>query len=102
MTGGVAIRRARTRAGITQAELARRLGTPASVLSRWEHEGVEPSFRAVDRAVTACGLELASLLREDEPDPQDLSLIDTAIHMSPSTRLQRLIDTVRFIEAGRL
>jgi transcriptional regulator with XRE-family HTH domain len=95
------IRRARRRAGISQATLADRLGTTKSAISRWENGQVDPSFGAVVRAAEACSSSVGMLLSEHEPDPHDLSLLETARQQSPSERLQRLIDTVAFIESGR-
>ena len=101
MTAGALIQRARRMRGLTQADLARRLETTPSVLSRWEHEQVEPSFAAVVRLVEACGLTLEQILREPEPDAHDLSLLETTLSLSVDERLQRLIDYVRFVQAGR-
>jgi transcriptional regulator with XRE-family HTH domain len=95
------IRRARRQAGISQATLANRLGTTKSAISRWENGQVDPSFGAVVRAAQACSLNLGMLLTEQEPHPHDLSLLETAGGQTPSERLQRLIDTVAFIESGR-
>jgi transcriptional regulator with XRE-family HTH domain len=95
------IRRARRHAGISQASLAGRLGTTKSAISRWENGQVDPSFGAVVRAAQACSSSLAMLLSEQEPDPHDLSLLETAGRQSRSERLQRLIDAVAFIESGR-
>jgi transcriptional regulator with XRE-family HTH domain len=87
--------------GLTQAELARRLATTPSILSRWEHEQVEPSFAAVVRVVEACELTLEQILREPEPDAHDLSLLETTLALSVDERMQRLIDYARFVRAGR-
>lgn len=87
--------------GLAQTELARRLGAPASVVSRWENQQVEPGFAAVARAVAACDLRLADVLSEPEADPHDLSLLETTLGLTPDERLQRLIDYVRFVRAGR-
>lgn len=95
------IRRARQMAALTQAELARRLRTTPSVLSRWEHGQVEPSFAAVVRAVEACGLSLEHVLREPRAEADEASLIETTLAMSVDERLQRLIDYVRFVKAGQ-
>ena len=92
---------ARRRAAITQSVLADRLGTTKSAVSRWEHEQVEPSFETVVRAAEACSVSLSSLLSEREPDPHDLSLLETGRRLSISERLQRLIYAVEFIEGGR-
>ena len=101
MTGGEVIRRARRMAGLTQAELAQRLETTRSVLSRWENSQVEPGFTAVVRAVEACGLTLVNVLREPEVDPHDVSLLDTTLALTVDERFQRLMDFVRFVRAGR-
>jgi transcriptional regulator with XRE-family HTH domain len=95
------IRKARRRAGISQSMLASRLGTTKSAVSRWENGQVDPSFGAVVRAAQACSASVASLLSEQDPDPHDVSLLETAGTLSASQRLQRLIDTVAFIESGR-
>ena len=95
------VARARRRGGLSQAELADRLGTTRSAVCRWEKGGADPAFGNVDRAVRACGLELADVLREPDPDPHDLSLLETSIGLSMSERLQRLIDFAAFVEAGR-
>jgi transcriptional regulator with XRE-family HTH domain len=95
------ILRARRRAGIGQAVLAERLGTTPSVISRWERGHVEPSFEAVDSVALACGFDLAVVLSEPDPEPHDLGLLESTLSMTPSERLQRLIDFVAFVEAAR-
>jgi transcriptional regulator with XRE-family HTH domain len=95
------IRRARRISRLTQADLAERLATTPPVLSRWENGQVEPGFSAVVRAVEACGLTLADVLREPDADPHDISLLDSTLAMSVDARLQRLIDYVRFVRIGR-
>jgi transcriptional regulator with XRE-family HTH domain len=99
--GGAVIGRARRRAGLSQEELSRRLGTTKSALSRWENGHVDPSFGTVDRAVRATGLRLEDVLAEPHADKHDLGLMETSLRLSPSERLQRLIDFVRFVEAAR-
>jgi transcriptional regulator with XRE-family HTH domain len=101
MTSGAIIQKSRRMAGLSQAELARRLGTTPSVLSRWENNQVEPAFAAVIRAVEACELTLVEVLREPEVDPHDVSLLDTTLALTPDERLQRVIDYARFVRAGR-
>lgn len=101
LTGGAVIERARRRARLSQSALANRIGTPKSVLSRWERGHVDPSFSTVDRVVRACGLHLHDVLAEPEPDPHDLGLIETSLRLDYSGRLQRLIDFVAFVEAAR-
>lgn len=50
------IRTARTRASLTQAELAQRSGIAQNVISEYERGKREPSFRAVDAILHAAGL----------------------------------------------
>ena len=49
---------ARRRAGLTQAELGRRVGRPASQIARWERGAVKPSLETLRALIRACGLEL--------------------------------------------
>jgi transcriptional regulator with XRE-family HTH domain len=49
---------ARTRAGISRAELARRLGVAPSAVSDWEAGKKDPSVSNLWRIVSACGFEL--------------------------------------------
>lgn len=49
---------ARARAGISQSELARRLGTAPSAVSDWESGKKDPSVSNLWRIVAACGLDL--------------------------------------------
>ena len=49
---------ARRRAGLTQAELADRLGVARSTVARWEMRRTVPSYETLRDVATACGLEL--------------------------------------------
>jgi len=50
--------RARTRAGLTQAELAQRMGTTQSVVARLESGRGKPSTRTLERYAKATGTTL--------------------------------------------
>ena len=56
------IREARTAAGLTQAQLARRLGTSQPAVVKLERPGANPTVRTLDRVLRATGhrLELAA------------------------------------------
>ena len=61
-----ALVRARTAAQMTQAELARRLGTTQSAIARLEGGGVSPSFATLRRYAEATGTRLTvGLVRAD-------------------------------------
>lgn len=88
------IRAARHRAGITQKELARRLGTTQSVVARWESGRVSPSVETLSRVVRSCGLNLVISLRP--ADDHDLGLALESQKLTPEQRLDQLTATVRF------
>jgi transcriptional regulator with XRE-family HTH domain len=52
------IKNARRRCGISQAELAKRLGVSQSAVSDWEFGKKDPSVSNLFRIVATCGLEL--------------------------------------------
>ena len=67
---GAIIAAARTRAGLSQRELAQRAGTSQSAVARIESGAVSPSFATAQRLVTACGQELRlSLAPAGTSDP---------------------------------
>ena len=80
------VREARLRAGLTQAELGRRLGKPQSTIARWESGAARPSLEAVREAVRACGLELTFGLANY--DDSYLSHINRCLELSPLERLR--------------
>ncbi len=97
MTGGTLIAEARKRAGLTQAELAERLGTHQSVVARWETHRTNPDFAVVQRAVRAAGFELSmSMVRTDD---HDLTLIRRELRLTPQQRLSSLVRAVRAIDS---
>ena len=53
-----ALVRARTEANISQAELAKRMGTTQSAIARLEGGGVSPSLATLRRYAAAAGLKL--------------------------------------------
>ena len=87
--GGQLIERARRRAGLTQRQLADRLNTSQSLITRWENGKVEPSFDAVVRAIRACGLELSVGLAEYDHDHD--RLIDENLSLTPTGRLAKML-----------
>lgn len=68
-TPGQLIARARLRAGLTQSELAARLGTTQSAISRLELDVNSPRMVTIKDTVEACGLRLWLGLQEHR-DPR--------------------------------
>lgn len=99
MTAGNLIREARRRAGLTQRELAERLGTTQSAIARLERGGTEPSYERVDEAVRACGLQLVPRILP--ADDADWSVASTNLTVDPETRVRRHQAALRFARAGR-
>ena len=99
MRGGDLIREARRRAGLTQRELAERLGTTQSAIARLERGGTEPSYERVVEAVRVCGMDLVpQLLRADDAD---WSVASSNLSVSPDARVRRHQAALRFAIAGR-
>jgi ribosome-binding protein aMBF1 (putative translation factor) len=57
------VRQARERLGVTQAELAARIGSTQPAIARLEAGGVSPSLVTLRRIAAALGLELVVELR---------------------------------------
>lgn len=91
MHGGELIREARKRAGLTQHELAQRLGTTQPVIARWESGRTGVAFRRVVEAIRACGLDLG--VRIVTADDQHALLIEDNLRRTPVERLDRLAES---------
>jgi transcriptional regulator with XRE-family HTH domain len=89
MHGGHLIRMARKRAGLTQRELATRLGRPQSNVAAWESGGREPSLESLLQAVRACGLDLGLWLTSYDTS-QD-AFIWELLDAPPAERLRRQV-----------
>jgi transcriptional regulator with XRE-family HTH domain len=68
--GARLIRTIRVRAGLSQAELARRAGIPRSVLNAYEHRRRQPGADALARIVEAAGYRLGVVPAPRRPDPE--------------------------------
>jgi transcriptional regulator with XRE-family HTH domain len=91
------IREARLRAGITQAELGRRIGRSQSQVARWERGAVTPSFETLLELIRACGFDLwyRMLNRDDSYVPY----IERALEREPRGRVERSVaNTAAFRE----
>jgi transcriptional regulator with XRE-family HTH domain len=80
------VKDARKSAGLSQYELARRLGTTQSAIARLEARGANPRLQTLIRAVEATGNTL-----DAQVSPRargiDETLISGGLHESPAERL---------------
>ena len=86
LTLGVLIRDARERAGLTQADLARRAGTSQPAIARYEAGQALPRLETAQRCVEACGFELRIEL--EQTSSQRRAAADAALARSVEDRLR--------------
>jgi UDP-N-acetylglucosamine 1-carboxyvinyltransferase len=81
------IRDARHGAGLTQADLAARLGTTQSAIARLEADGANPRISTLSRALDACDREM---LLEARPRRSsiDETLVAGRLRLSPEQRIK--------------
>lgn len=94
---GQALRRARFAAGLTQAQLAARLGTKQSVVSRWEAGREDIRLSTLSRFLRACGLR--AQIRA-VPDDVDRAQIRQQLAMTPTERLASAVNVSRMAAAA--
>jgi uncharacterized protein len=92
MTGAQIIREARLKAGLTQTELAVRLGRDRAQVARWETGGQEPSFEKLRSVVEACGFSLRIEIAEREEAPAFDSELESSLPQAPQQRVQALLE----------
>lgn len=99
MIAGHLIREARRRAGLSQAELAVRVGTTQSAIARLERGRTSPSLERTRELIRACGLDLRFELAPI--DDSDLSLARTNRTLSVDARVRQNANAVAFANAAR-
>ena len=93
---------ARSRAGLTQRELARRARTAQSVVARIESGATSPSWQTLSRLLEAAGFELDVTLRPVSPELSHmLEDVPRILRLTPEQRLIELRNTSRFLAAAR-
>jgi transcriptional regulator with XRE-family HTH domain len=88
MSTGSLIRAARLAEGLTQAQLARRLGITQPSVARLEAAGDEVTVATLQRALNAMGRALV-LQAQVRPSSVDESLLREALRLTPGERLER-------------
>lgn len=99
MVSGDLLREARRRAGLSQAQLARRAGKATSVIGRWERDEVRPSFETLRELIRACGLDLS--FRLHQADSSQEATITATLRLTPAQRLEQLEASANFILEAR-
>jgi transcriptional regulator with XRE-family HTH domain len=89
MEADALIRAARAEAGLTQAQLARRLGTSQPAIVKLERPGANPTVRTLDRVLRATGHRLELTAPTWSPDV-DESLIRQQLALPPAERLRQI------------
>ena len=103
MISGDLLREARLRAGLSQAELARRAGKQRSAIGRWERGEALPSLETLRELIRACGLELSFRIANADLEDHDLGLIRRTLGMTPAERFthaQRAAQATRRLWRG--
>jgi transcriptional regulator with XRE-family HTH domain len=78
----------RRRAGLSQDELAERMGRPQSTITRWETGQQHPPLESVIEALRACGLELTvGIARYDDSYAAQIA---RQLRLDPAERVKRL------------
>jgi transcriptional regulator with XRE-family HTH domain len=92
VTGAQIIREARLKAGLTQSELAERLGRDRAQVARWEIGGQEPGFENLQSVVEACGFTLRIEIAECEETPALDAELEASLPQAPQQRVQALLE----------
>jgi transcriptional regulator with XRE-family HTH domain len=102
MEAATIVRRARTEAGLTQQQLAGRLGVSQAALARLEKPGANPTLATLERVLRAAGRRLDLRLGRLQPSI-DPSLLREALAMTPAARIaaaERLLADAEAIAAA--
>jgi len=98
LQAGEIVRRVRHEATLTQADLADRIGTTQSAVSRWERGHDEPRLETLARIVRACGFRLRMTVDRDDVDRAQLR---QQLALSPERRLASVINVSRTVATAR-
>lgn len=88
MNTGEIIREARLTAGLTQRDLARRLGVTQGAVARFESASANPTVKTLERVLRATGHQPELRARPIESSI-DVTLLQEALALSPAERIER-------------
>jgi transcriptional regulator with XRE-family HTH domain len=98
---GRLLHEARTRAGLTQRELARRAGTAQSVVARIEAGQTSPTVGTLERLLDAAGFEpRIELTHRPAADSHMLEDVARILRLTPEERLLEIRNISRFVAAA--
>jgi predicted transcriptional regulator len=89
------IKRSRHAAGLTQAELARRVDVTQPVIARLEREGANPRLETLDRVIAATGHSLE--LTAGPSAGLDETMIAANLRLEPRERLRQFAAAYRSV-----
>jgi transcriptional regulator with XRE-family HTH domain len=92
---------ARTRARLSQRELARKAKTAQSVVARIELGETSPSWVTLSRLLAAAGFDLTTALKRRRVDPQELDDVPRILRLTPEQRLLEVARASAFTTAAR-
>jgi transcriptional regulator with XRE-family HTH domain len=92
---GELVREVRAHAGLTQAELAARLGTSQSAVSGWERRHDVPRVDTLARILQACGFEADLTFRRH--DDVDRAQLLGNLALTPRQRLETVQNVSEFL-----
>ena len=91
MTIGERLKMARKQAGLTQAQLAEKIGVPFQSISQWEHDSRTPNMESLNKLANALGCHVFWLFYGDLASVQDQATfmadsISEQMKLNPSVR----------------
>jgi transcriptional regulator with XRE-family HTH domain len=89
------LKQARREAGLSQADLARRLGVSQVAVAKLERPGANPTVDTLDRALWAAGWRLALDVTPRRAGGVDESLIRRQLELTPAERIAGIEETYR-------
>ena len=96
------LQEARTRAGLTQRELAKRAQTAQSAVARIERGQSDSSWETITRLIAAAGFSLHSeLILSSTPDSHMLQDVARILSLTPEERLAEVRNVTTFVAATR-
>jgi len=99
MKGGQFVAEARRRAGLTQSQLAARVGTTQSAIARVEGGHTSPTLEYLTKLVRACGFDLQ--VRMVPYDAHEWTLVEQNRLLDVDHRLRNMLAVARLAGVAR-